>query len=163
MRQCDAESGHALNASFHEKSAWIQLISLIAVFAIAGWKVSNMMLNGNYDITDHAWVYGLAFVGLIVIIIAGHIMVSIFAVAIQGEDADTLDQADERDKIIQWRSDACTSWITGLGVVLAVILLVIDAESVWVANVLVGVGYINEVMKNLLQIMWYRRGSAMPV
>lgn len=151
-----------MNGSFHERSAWIQLISLVGVFGIATWRVGMMMANGETDLTAYAWVYGIAVAAQVIITIGAHILMSILLVTVGGESCDTIDARDERDKVIEWRAEASTAWLTSVGAVTGVILLIAGSDAVWVANAIVGMLFISGVMKLTLQLVWYRRGSALP-
>ena len=151
-----------MNSSYYERSAWIQLAALLAVLSVAGAVVGSMLNRGDSDIASYGWVYLIAYVALIIVVIVGHIGMSILSVTLGNEDAETLDKADERDKVISWRANAYTSWIVGATVAIAVIMLVFDASPIWVANVLVAGSFVAEIAKQLVQLFWYRVGSAMP-
>lgn len=144
--------------SYDERATWIQLFAVVVTFAAGAAVVARMLARGETDIVAYAWVYGGAFVALVTIIVAGHILSAILAVTVGGEDPDAVDRTDERDRVIAWRAEACTSWLVGVGVFAAVVMLIVEASPIWVANVLVGCGYVSETVKYLLQLRWYRLG-----
>ena len=151
-----------MNTSFYERITWVQRIAMSAVLLVTAAWVWRMMVQGQTDIASYAWVYLIAFGVLVVAIVAGAITVSILSVVVGKEDPDTIDRSDERDKVIDWRADACTSWVVGIGVVAALILLAVEASPVWVANALVAASYLSAIAKNTLQLYWYRNGMRMP-
>lgn len=138
-----------MDTSFEEKSAWIQLVSLIV--GLGGYLVFAGILVWNGVDVLSAFVPFLivAVVVVVAINIAGHM-----AVAITGRT----DEADERDQLIGCRAESRASWILGFGVINAVIALILSVDSVWVAHVLVISLFGSEVVKYVLQVVYYRRG-----
>jgi hypothetical protein len=138
-----------MNASFEEKSVWIQLVSLVAVlgsyFAIAGLMLSK----GVMVIAAYVSLFIVAVVLLVIVLVAGHIVVAV---------ASKPEGRDERDRLIGWRAESNTGWILAVGVCAAITGLVASIENVYVAHLLVLSMLLSEVAKCVLQLVYYRRG-----
>lgn len=138
-----------MNASFEEKSSWIQLISLLVALTIYAQTAVEMMNAGVTALPAYAAVFGGSIVLLVVVIVAGHIVLAI---------ASRDHGKDERDRQIAWRAESNTSWILGVGVVTAIGAMTISVEPLWVAHGLLFSLYLAEVANLLLRIVYYRRG-----
>ena len=138
-----------MDASFEEKSAWIQLVAMAgalgAYFAIAG----IMLANGITVLAAFVPLFIASVVLLVVALTVGHLVAAIVR---------RPEPADERDRLIAWRSEANAAWIVGVGALLAVGLLTIGTERVWVAHMLLISLFAAELAKNAFQIRFYRAG-----
>ena len=141
-----------MNTSFEEKSVWIQLLSLIVVFGSYFFIALRMILGGITNIKAFIPLFFIATVILIIIIIAGHIVAAIV------HHKDKPDQRDERDRLVAWRSESNSAWILGTGILVALIGLVLSVQTVWIANLLLFFLFLSEIVNNLFQIFYYRRG-----
>ena len=65
---------------------------------------------------------------------------------------------DERDRLIEWRSESNSSWVLGVGVLGAIMCLIMSVEAVWVAHLLLLSLTLSELLKYLMQVIYYRRG-----
>lgn len=138
-----------MNASFEEKSVWIQLFSLVA--ALGGYFVvaAIMLARGVDALPAYAPFFTLAVVVIVVINVVGHA-----AVAIVGRP----EGRDERDRVIGWRSESGSSWLLAVGVLTAITCLVIAVPAVWVAHLLLLSLFLAELLRFVLQLVFYRRG-----
>ncbi len=138
-----------MNTSFEEKSVWIQLISLVV--GLGGYLVvaGFMLSNGVSLLPPFVPVFALAIVLIVAVNVAGHVVASIFS---------RPDEADERDRLIDWRAESRSSWILAVGVIGAIIALILSVGGVWVAHLLLISLFGSEVAKNVLQIVYYSRG-----
>ncbi|GAB5520172.1 MAG: hypothetical protein RhofKO_24230 [Rhodothermales bacterium] len=138
-----------MNASFEEKSVWVQLASLLlslgAYFVVAG----HMLSAGVDALPVYVPVFTIAVILIVLVNIAGHIVIALM---------DGPAQRDERDRLIGWRSESNTSWILGVGVIMAITGLIIAIPVVWIAHGLLLTLFIAEVAKYTLQLFYYRRG-----
>lgn len=137
------------NTSFEEKSVWIQLISLIvglgAYFVVAG----SMLFGGVSVLVAYMPLFAVAVAFIVAVNVAGHI-----ALAVAGRT----DGPDERDRLIRWRAESSSSWILGAGVIVAIGCMTLSVGEVWVAHLLLLSLFIAEVAKDIVQIVYYRRG-----
>ena len=138
-----------MDTSFEEKSVWIQLVSLVV--GLGGYLiVAGLMLsNGVSVLPPFVPVFAVAIIFIVAVNIAGHVVAAI---------ASRLDEADERDRLIGWRAEIRSSWILGVGVIGAIMALILSVGGVWVAHLLLISLFGSEVAKDVLQIVYYRRG-----
>ena len=138
-----------MNASFEEKSVWIQLTSTLlglgAYFVIAG----QMMASGIDVLPSYVPLFVVAVIVIVLVNVVGHIVAAIVDHATSG---------DERDRLIGWRAESNASWILGVGVILAISCLILSVSAVWVAHLLLLALFVSEVVKFVLQLVYYRRG-----
>jgi len=135
--------------SFEEKSVWVQLVSLI-VGVGAYFAVSGMMLsNGVVALVPYIPVFMVSVGLLVVVMVVGHIIA-----AVTGKP----EPRDERDRLIGWRAESNSSWLLATGVFGAITALAFGIEAVWVAHLLLASMFLSEMLKLLLQLMYYRRG-----
>ncbi len=138
-----------MNASFEEKSAWVQLISIVLSLGVYFVLAGHMLFAGVDVLPVYVPLFIIAVVSIVLINIVGHIAALIL-------DADT--GGDERDKLIGWRAESNSSWILGAGVILAIICLIISVKVVWVAHLLLFALFASETLKYVLQLTYYRQG-----
>jgi uncharacterized protein (DUF2252 family) len=65
---------------------------------------------------------------------------------------------DERDRLIAWKAEHRSSWLTAAGVLGAVTCIAAGVDNVWTANLLLLTLALSEVLGFVLQIAYYRRG-----
>lgn len=142
-------SGLANDTSFEEKSVWIQLISVALV--VAGYFIvtATMLVNGITALGDYVPLFVAAVILLVVFLVAGHIV----AAVIQRPE-----KPDERDQLIDWRSESNASWVIGPGVLTAILCLVFAVEPVWVTHLLILTLFLSELTKLSFQLHYYRQG-----
>ena len=138
-----------MDTSFEEKSVWIQLISLVV--GLGGYLVvaGLMLSNGVSALPSFVPVFAVAIVLIVAVNVAGHVVALI---------PSRPDEADERDRLIGWRAESRSSWILAVGVIGAIIALIVSVGGVWVAHLLLISLFGSEVAKDVLQIVYYRRG-----
>lgn len=138
-----------MNASFEEKSVWIQLISMVVGLGFY-FVVAGRMLLGGIDVLPAFMPMFFFAVMLIVIVnVAGHIVVAVLS---------RPDGRDERDRLIGWRSESQSAWILAVGVIAAISGLIFSIPNVWIAHLLLLFLFISEVVKEVSQLYFYSRG-----
>ncbi|MFG0294257.1 MAG: hypothetical protein ACF8MJ_14040 [Phycisphaerales bacterium JB050] len=135
--------------SFEEKSVWVQFVATTVALATYVWIAAAMYMRGVDRLEPYTAVFAVSVVWLIVILIVGHIIA-----AVTGRQED----ADERDRLIGWRSESNSSWVLGLGVFAALACLVGSVPEVLTAHVLLLSLYASQMMQYGFQILYYRRG-----
>ena len=138
-----------MSASFEEKSVWIQLVSMVAALGAYFVIAAVMVSNGTTALGPFVPLFIVAVVLLVVVLAAGHIVLAI---------ASRPEGRDERDRLIGWRAESNSSWVLAAGVLAAITGLIVSAESVWIAHLLLLSLFASEVAKYLLQLLYYRRG-----
>lgn len=138
-----------MDTSFEEKSAWIQLASL--VIGLGGYLLFAGILMSNGINVLPAFVPFLvaAIVVIVAINIVGHVAVAIKNRSVEG---------DERDQLIGCRAESQSAWILGVGVIGAIIALILSVHYFWVVHLLLISLFSSEIIKLVLQVVYYRRG-----
>ena len=141
--------GEAVDTTYEERSIWVQLISLIVVLggylAVAG----VMMADGVPALIAFLPLFGVAVVLLVIVLTLGHILALVWG---------RPEKRDERDRLIEWRADSLASHVLGGGVLVAITCMVFEVPNVWVAHLLLLLMLLSEVLKLVLQLVFYRRG-----
>lgn len=138
-----------MDASFEEKSIWIQLISTL--IAIGGYFVVAwiMFAQGVDVLVPYVPLFISATVVLVIILVLGHIVAAI---------TGRYDEPDERDRLIHWRAEAKTAWVLAAGIFAAITCMVLSASSVIVAHMLLLSLFLAQVCQFGLQLRYYRKG-----
>lgn len=138
-----------VNASFEERSAWIQLLSLLVVlggYFLVAWQMAS---RGVTALPAYASVFAVAVALLVAVMVAGYVAVAL---------ASRPEGPDERDRLIEWRAEARSGWVLGAGVLAAIAAMVVSVPDVWVAHLLLLSLFLSELLKLVLQLVDYRRG-----
>lgn len=140
---------NAMNASFEEKSVWIQLVGLLVVLGGYFVVAARMFSAGVTVLPPYAGLFIGAVVLLVVVLVAGHIVVAV---------ASRPDGPDERDRVVGWRAESNSAWVLAAGVFTAIMGLVAAIDTLWIAHLLLFSLFASEVLKLVLQLVYYRRG-----
>ncbi len=138
-----------MNASFEEKSVWIQLGAMLLALGGYLFVAGRMLAAGVLEAAPYFAVFMVSAVLMVAILIAGHIVAAI---------TGPTDPADERDRQIGWRAESRSSWLLGAGAFLAITGLALGYAPGWIANLLMVSMFASEILKYLLQLWHYRRG-----
>jgi len=68
------------------------------------------------------------------------------------------DAADERDKLIEMRADARSSYVLGTGAILALGLALTEQPLFWIVHAVLAGLVLSEIAKGVLRAIDYRRG-----
>ena len=94
-----------------------------------------------------------AVISVIVLEIILHIAIAIFNV----KDADR--SLDERDRLFSMKAGNIAGWVLGTGVlIIAVQTFIGDLDGLWVANLLLFIVFISQIVSYSLKLFYYRRG-----
>ncbi len=139
-----------MDTSFEEKSAWITLLALVAVFGCYFLVAARMLSAGTTETAAPFVPLFIVITVLLVIVLAvGH---AVAAIVNRG------DARDERDSQIERRAESNSSWILAVGVVSAMFALALPIGKAWVANGLLMSLVVSEVANYVLRLYYYRRG-----
>lgn len=138
-----------MNASFEEKSVWIQFagmaLGLGAYFIVAG----RLIAEGVRAMPAYAAVFMVAVAAMVVFLIAAYTLTAILS---------RPEARDERDRLIAWRAEHHSSWIVAVGVLAAITCMVLGIDNIWTANLLLLSLALSHMLGYTLQILAYRRG-----
>lgn len=141
--------GAFMSASFEEKSVWIQFgamsVSLGAYFVIAG----RMLASGVREMSAFVSMFIVAVVVMVVFMIVAYVLA-----ALTGKPEDR----DERDRLIAWKAEHRSAWLTAVGMLGAVTCMATGVDNVWTANLLLLSLALAEMLGFALKIVYYRRG-----
>lgn len=147
-----------MNASFVEKSVWVQLagtvLGLGAYFVVAGM----MLASGVRAIPAFAVLFIAAVVFMVVLLIVGHAAAAISSRRAGDLASGDTGGGDERDRLIGWRAESGSGWVLAAGVWCAVTALALGVDAVWVVHGLIASMFASEVLGQVLRIVYYRRG-----
>lgn len=135
--------------AFDEKSVWIQLVGTLVGLGAYAAVASTMMSSGVEPLAAYVPVFAVAVALNVAILVAGHALAAVTGRA--GE-------RDERDRLIEWRSESGSAWLLATGVIAALAALVVALDPVWIAHVLLVSLFASTLLKYALQIVFYRRG-----
>ncbi len=138
-----------MSASFEEKSVWIQLgamvIGLGAYFVIAG----RMLASGVTEMRAFVPLFMVAAAVMVILMIVAYVAAGVMR---------TPEGRDERDRLIAWKAEHRSAWLTAAGVLAAVTCMAMGVYNVWTAHLLLLSLALAEVVGFVLQIVYYRRG-----
>lgn len=142
-----------MDLSHREKSAWI---SLIAIVIACLWYLNSYagpLFAGTLGF-DSLWG---ALIGIIVLIILvesfGHAMTA----PRRQDRSSSQDMVDERDALIDARSDRWPAYVLGAGCVTGIFAAALR-PPIFTAHVLLFALAAAEIVKLAMQIIYYRRG-----
>lgn len=138
-----------MSASFEEKSVWITLAGLLVTFNVYFFLAGRMLAAGVDTVLPYLPLLAVVVALLVVILAVGHA-----AVAIKSRP----EGRDERDRLIAWRAENNSSWVLGVGTIVAIFALATPIGTAWVANGLLAALFLSEVLGHVLQLVYYRRG-----
>lgn len=139
-----------LPMSFREKSAWISLVLLLAVFTPFFWN-SYRQFTGRVDTSSAVGTAFLLLVAFVVFEIVLHA-----AIAIQSP-AEAQAPRDERERLIEMRSTSVAFHVLLVGALSAVGLLHLASSAWLMAQVVMLAIVVAEVVRFGLQVALYRR------
>jgi hypothetical protein len=113
---------------------------------LVAWR----MLSSGVDVLPaYAAVFTVAVILMVAVIVAGHVAAAI---------ASRPDGRDERDRLIEWRAESNSGWLVGAGVVAGITAMVLSVPNVWTAHLLLLSLFLSELLKLIMQIVYYRHG-----
>ncbi|MEO6213405.1 MAG: hypothetical protein ABIP65_07235 [Vicinamibacterales bacterium] len=138
-----------IGASFEERSVWVQLLGLTMVLGGYFFVAWQMLSQGVIVLAAYAAVFAVSVGMMVVVLVAGHTAVAI---------ASRPNGRDERDRLIQWRAESNSGWLLATGVLAGITCMVLSLPNVWTAHLLLASLFVAEMLKLVLQLVYYRRG-----
>lgn len=134
--------------SFKEKSAWIVLIAMLAIFGRYAWSLYEA---GDFGAGTTGAMFG-TIIGFVILVVIAHIVVAIFS-ARPGDDHE-----DERDRLIELKADSLSGYALGAAALTALAFALFEGDYL-IANILFLGLAASEIIKNAWQVMLYRKGA----
>jgi hypothetical protein len=142
--------------SFREKSAWISLISILAVFGYYFAEVgSTLRVAGPLPPPAFLGQYIAAVILLVVLQIALHIIAAV-GTRLGGGDMNTA--RDEREKLIELKANRFALYIMQTGALTAAAAIALGTPGYLTANGLVLALALGELVRFGGQVIYYRIG-----
>jgi hypothetical protein len=142
-----------MNMSFEEKSTWASLVIILFVFTGYFSQVYDGFAADNLDKAEITGLFFGAVITVIVLEIVLYIAIAIFNV----KDADS--PQDERARLFSMKAGNISGWVLGIGVlIIAARTFADDLNSLWVANLLLFMVFISQIVSYGLKLFYYRRG-----
>jgi hypothetical protein len=136
--------------SFREKSAWISMLSMLAIYGFYFWSVIHAGPQPG----------GFHFGGLLETIIALVIVQTVLTVAVAiFKPAEAKAPRDERDKLIELRAMRVAYSGLATSVALACFFGAFDPPIVFNTNALLFILVTAEILRSACQIIQYRRSA----
>ncbi|WP_417459709.1 hypothetical protein [Kordiimonas sp.] len=144
--------------SFHEKSTAAMLAGIIIVYS---WYFSKMRAvastthveEGVVAIATIASLLAITVAMLVAIAIVAHIAIAIYEQTTTGDVDDTM---DERDQLIELKSEHRSSTVLSVGVLAVLTLMLMNYSMFWTANALLGALVLSSITKCAFKLYYYR-------
>ena len=145
---------------YQEKQSIVNIFSGLLITAIFAWIIYQRQASGLIDLTTDYRQWGviyLIFIG--VSIVARIIIYIIFHIlnAIATRETD-IPVTDERDKLIRLKATRNSYNAFFIGFVPFFLLLAVGIPVFWIFIAFAGCGLISEIVENISQIYYYRKG-----
>lgn len=139
--------------SFREKSAWISLVSYLAVYGYYFWQVFTAVAAGQMDSLHYAKLL----TGLIVLLIMIQIALTILVAVAKPREARA--PRDELDKLIDLKATRIGFAVIMIGALTVAAAIALGVPAFYTANGLFLAVIAAEVFKNIAQIVQYRMSA----
>jgi len=134
---------------FREKSAWISLLSVSAIY---GYYFVSLVRSGRHAVAGFGGLLG-TIVALVIVQAVLNIAVAIY------KPKEAKAPRDERERLIDLRSTRCAYAGLATGVAFAIFFAGFNPPIVFNANALLFILVVSEALRNASQIIQYRRGA----
>ena len=153
--------------SYQEKKSLTNIISSVVITTVYAVIIYQKYLDGVLDDSNifRFWAIvilifiPISIIARIIILIIYHILEAIVQTS-KGKDIDDVidDVVDEREKLIQMKSNSISMYIFSLGFILALATQLFDVSNHLFFIVIITSGLIMDVVSESLMIRYYRRG-----
>ena len=146
--------------SYREKENLINIFSGIIITAIFGWIAYQRHISGVWDLEKDYAQWGIALLYFMGISIAARIGIYIVfhiinAIATKEED---IPKEDERDKLVKLKATRNAYYTFSFGMLGGIVFLAIGMPVYSIFITFIGAGLLTEIMENVSQIYFYRKG-----
>jgi len=140
--------------TFEEKSTWA--VAVVTVLAY-GWYFIKILGDAASTPVNEIEYQGLlgAMVGVfIVLLIVSHIVIAAAAAIVNGG----IEESDVRDRKISRFGEYVGAYVLGAGMFVVLVLAMTETEYFWIANAVLGIMVLAELVTSATKIILYRRG-----
>ncbi|MBZ0269203.1 hypothetical protein K8I85_13700 [bacterium] len=133
--------------SFHEKSLWLMLLSLLGVF---GFYFGAVVAPGSTNVeAEHVAAFVSGLVILVLIQIAGHVVIAV---------VDRHHDTDERDRAIALKGTRNAAYVLSTGVFLTLCTALLTDGNFVFTHVLLASWVLAQLVEIGSQLVLHRRG-----
>ena len=138
--------------SFRDKSALVTIVALLIASVV--YVVSLVSAAGGKPLVDVAYQpYLIGFVIVLVIVsVVGQIAVAVMA------PKEATAPRDERERLITWRAGSVSAYVLEVGAFLAIALAMAQVDWFWIANTVLALWVLAEIVDGGVQLSLSRRG-----
>ena len=138
--------------SFRDKSALVTIVALLIASAV--YVVSLVSAAGGKPLVDVAYQpYLIGFVIVLVIVsVVGQIVVAVRS------PKEATAPRDERERLITWRAGSVSAYVLEVGAFLAIALAMAQVDWFWIANTVLALWVLAEIVDGGVQLSLSRRG-----
>ncbi|MCR9130553.1 MAG: hypothetical protein NXI12_13620 [Alphaproteobacteria bacterium] len=137
--------------SFQEKSNLAMTAIFVLAYSAYAVHVLPPALEGTASMEGVGPYLFAAVLFLVIGGIVAHILIAVTA-------PNEADAADERDRLIEMRADARSSYVLGTGAILALGLALTEQPLFWIVHAILAGLVLSEIAKGVLRAIDYRRG-----
>ena len=142
-----------MNLSFKEKSLWISVLVMTVVWTCYFSEIWDGLWAMNLDRSE-VWLLSAVVVGIIIVL---QIVLHIIVATINPKETDQ--QSDERDRQINRKVGNLAGWVLAIGVFhVWAIASLFDIPSIILANILLLILALTQIVNDLLRLLFYSRG-----
>jgi len=137
--------------SFHEKSLWLMLVSLLAVFGFYfAVALPSAQVMGANVLPNQVGLFAAAIVVLVVMQVVGHVVIAL---------VDRRTATDERDRLIELKGTRNASYVLASGVFFALCTALLVPGNFAFTHVLLGSWVAAQLVEIASQLYLQRRGA----
>ncbi len=145
---------------YQEKQSIVNIFSGLLITAIFAWIIYQRQANGLIDLTTDYRQWGIIYLIFIGVSIVARIVIYIIfhifnAIATREMDIPV---TDERDRLIRLKATRNAYFAFSVGFVPIFLLLALGTPVYWIFIVFAIGGLVSEIVENISQIYYYRKG-----
>ncbi len=147
--------------SYQEKRSILGIFSTILIFSLYALYVYTRYTSGTIELEANLKFWGMAVLVFVPVSVLARIFIEILfsiAHAAVSTNEDDPSFSDERDKLIELKSDRISHIVSGVGFLCAMVSLVLGYSAVVMLNIIFLSFNIGEVCSGAAQFYFYRRG-----
>jgi hypothetical protein len=151
--------------SYHERKNLYNILMTVVITLVYGLVIINRYNAGAFDTSNMLRVWAIIILIYIPISVVGRIILMIIyrilgeiKDEIKGEKETDRDIVDERDKLIELKANYISQFVFAIGFILSLVTLLFDFGVSVFFIVLLSGGVISDILSNIIQIIYYRRG-----
>lgn len=146
--------------SYQERRAIVNLLSSVVITAIYTAVMIERYPQGDAYSPEVFRFWGAFFLILIGVTIVSRIVIIIAFVILNAviTRVEESDMMDERDQLIELKASRNALYVFSIGVVLAMGVLVLEQPPAAMFVILILAGVVSEMVSELSQFFYYRRG-----